>query len=175
MADKYNDGYAEDEDIFDEETDMEEFFAAHKHELMYNELQEHISEQAVFFADLLEQGCEWHQTPGRLYLCRKKGSQWENALIYRMINFPKQEVADDVHASLTTLLWIEPDIWRPLNLEPNEEDSEETTRCFGYFAQMRFHPTWDEDNERVAEEWRKLVQRCKGKTYKQALEGGPCN
>lgn len=38
------------------------------------------SDNAIFFADHVADGCGWHIVAGRMFLCRRNGSIWENAL-----------------------------------------------------------------------------------------------
>lgn len=126
------------------------------------------SDKAVFFADLLEQGCGWHLAKGRLFLCRRKGPKWENTLIYQMTNFPEREVPEgEAGSSVTTRLWIEPEQWEPLDLSPNTP-KDKGSQMFGVMASAtRFHGRSDEEKDRL---WQMLVDRCRGKTHRQVME-----
>lgn len=125
------------------------------------------SDDAVFFADLLEQGCAWHLAPGKQYLCRRNGPNWENALTYQMTNFPEQEVVDGISSSAATKLWVEPIDWHPLDLAPNQSLAEGSLMFGIMVSSTRFPPA---DSEVLKEQWQRFLERCSGKTHRQVFE-----
>mgnify|MGYP006987967756 CR=1 FL=1 len=127
------------------------------------------TDNAVFFADLVEQGCGWHLSKGRLFLCRRKPDlKWENTLIFHMTNFPEREVPDGEPCSaVTTRLWVEPEQWQSLDLPPNVPQ-EQGSQMFGVMASAtRFPDRSDEEKDKL---WQMLVERCRGKTYSQVIK-----
>jgi len=126
------------------------------------------SDEAVFIADLVAQGCEWYLAHGRLFLCRKSGEEWENVMAYKIINYPKRKVPEGCSPSaISTKVWIEPNEWEPHNLPPNLS-AEEGLKIFDVVASAsRFQ---GRDNKE--ELWAELVKRCSGKTHRQVMENG---
>jgi hypothetical protein len=127
-----------------------------------------VSDNAVFFADLVEQGCGWHLAKGRLFLCRRKDDlTWENTLIYQMTNFPEREVPEgEASSSVTTRLWVEPEQWESHDLPPNVPQ-EQGSQIFGVMASAtRFHGRNEEEKDKL---WQMLLERCRGKTYRQVM------
>lgn len=150
------------------------------HEKMYIQQENIASDNATFFADHLDQGCQLCLKPGKIFLCRQnpKTQQWENALIYKMTNFPHQEVIDDIHASLQTILWIEPEHWQPLGYEPNDKQSEIDqgrgieTMFQIFLHQARGPQNKDQQTHKQAQQWyNNLKTQCKNKTHRQVLNG----
>lgn len=126
-----------------------------------------MSDDAVFFQDLISQGCGWSLGEGRLFLCRENGTTWDNVLIYQMIHFPEREVPEgESAASVITKLWIEPEDWKPLGIAPNCEPCE-GSEMFGTVASITRFKGFDEETKNRL--WKVLVERCSGKTHRQAM------
>lgn len=118
------------------------------------------SDDAVFFGDVMNEG--WHLTNGRLFLCRRQEGKWENALVCQLTDFPESEIVDRREvASMSNILWIEPENWLPLDLPPNSSPSDGMEIMRVALAATRFRD--QPDGLRLAD---KLLQDCFGKTHR---------
>lgn len=123
------------------------------------------SDEAVFFADMIDNG--WHLSSGRLFLCRRNGATWENALVNHVTNFPKSEVLDESEVgSISTILWVEPDDWLPLNLAPNQSPSDGLKLAKVMLASTRFRG--QPDGLDLVD---KMLRFCSGKTHREVYAG----
>jgi hypothetical protein len=136
--------------------------------MLYEEGQ--ASDHATFITDLLEEGHGWHLTKGRQFLCRRNGPRWENALVYQITNYPQREIIneDSEVSAVSTILWIEPDMWKPHNLAPNQPQKEGYMMFSAMCAFTRFG--FDIDDKERDRLWAELIEHCTGKTHSQVLE-----
>lgn len=122
-------------------------------------MSDEVSEDAVFCLDLVEEGYPLHSQHGRIFLCRPNGDSWDNAIVTNMVRFPDREVTGDEVGSMYSKVWVEPDDWQPLNLEPNIPPDESYDIVHGVLQRGRQMSDGD---------MKKLVEACSGKRYSEA-------
>lgn len=106
------------------------------------------SDDAIFFADYLQQeGIGWYVNDGKFLLCRMVDGIWHNALVQTWAEFPESERREyyDAKGSLGSILWIEPDSWKPLDLAPNMDRKQATDALVEILMKTRLEnwPSWD--------------------------------
>lgn len=79
-----------------------------------------IDDNAQFCLDLILCGHPIHVADNKIYMCRKnEAGQWQNAIIYYLIQFPDSEIVDEIAGCIYTSIWISVRDWKLFDLTPN--------------------------------------------------------
>lgn len=125
------------------------------------------SDDAIFFGDHVADGCSWRIVDGKSYLCRRNGRIWENALITKTTRTPPDPDDPDGYNGFTdTILWVEPDAWKPLNLAPDTSPKEGMKLASVMLMSNRFGLS----TPNVDQLWEDLIARCSRKSHREVLE-----